>query len=140
MMAREVGNSLLMIRPVFEVPDLMQVITLRALVMFWVMEEKPIRDRVDAGVSVKLPEECLILLFDEMITVPNLKMEVIMTLEDYIRFPCKETELFMNTFIGLYRRMDPDTARMMMEDMYRRSKRSNGQMGIVMTLNNIQRK
>lgn len=95
---------------------------------------------MDAGVSVKLPEECLILLFDEMITVPNLKMEVIMTLEDYIRFPCKETELFMNTFIGLYRRMDPDTARMMMEDMYRRSKRSNGQMGIVMTLNNIQRK
>ena len=140
MMSREVGNSLQMIHHVFEVPDLMQVITLRALVMFWVMEEKPIRDRVDAGVSVKPPEECLILLFDEMITVPNLKMEVIMTLEDYIRFPCKETELFMNTFIGLYRRMDPDTARMMMEDMYRRSKRSNGQMGIVMTLNNIQRK
>ena len=88
---------------------------------------------------MKLPEECLILFFDEMNVYPKLKVEVIVTLEDFIRFPCKETELFMNTFIGLYRRMDPDTQRLMMDGMYRRNKLYNGQLGIVMTLNNIQR-
>lgn len=139
MASKDVGNSLQMIHHVLEVPDVMQLFTLRALVMFWVMEEKRIHDRADSNVTVKLPEECLLMLFDE-IASPNLKMEMIITLEDYIRFPCKETELFMNTFIGLYRRMDPETARMMMEDMYFRNRRSNGQMGIVMTLKNIQRK
>lgn len=139
MMSKDVGNNLQMIHRVIEMSDASPLITVRALVMFWVMEEKRIHDSVEGTVSVKLPEECLILFFDEMNVYPKLKVEVIVTLEDFIRFPCKETELFMNTFIGLYRRMDPDTQRLMMDGMYRRNKLYNGQLGIVMTLNNIQR-
>ena len=79
----------------------------------------------------------------ELLKVVNYNREyeaaIFNILADFIRFPCKETKLFMKTYCGLYCIMDNESKKLMMEVMRRRLDGPNGQYGARLTLQNMQK-
>ena len=86
-----------------------------------------------------LPEEAIRELLKALNFNRDYKHAVFTILAEFIRFPCKETNLFMKTYCGLYRFMDPESKKYMQEEMIRKLDEPNGQYGPHLTLQNLQR-
>lgn len=115
------------------------VVILRPLLQFWVLEEEEVHAKVENNVQTLASENAIL----ELLKVVNYNREyeaaIFNILADYIRFPCKETKLFMETYCGLYCIMDNESKNLMMEVMRRRLDGPNGKYGPNLTLQNMQK-
>lgn len=133
MLRKNLENSLIAIRQLLEnVP-----ILLRSLLQYWILEEETLHNKPAEGHM--LPEEAIRELLKALNFNRDYKLAVFRILAEFIRFPCKETKLFMKTYCGLYRFMDPESKKYMQEEMIRKLDEPNGQYGPHLTLQNLQR-
>ena len=133
MLRKNLDTSLMTIRQLLDNAP----IILRSLLQYWVLEEDTIRAK--SGDIVMVPEEAIWELLKVVNFNRDYKVAIFRILAEFIRFPCKETKLFMKTYCGLYRSMDPDSKQFMREEMRHKLEGPNGQYGAHLTLQNLQR-
>ena len=136
LLGKNLETSLLMI---LRVHESRAVVILRPLLQYWVLEEEEVHAKVGNNGQTLASEDAIL----ELLKVVNYNREyeaaIFNILADFIRFPCKETKLFMKTYCGLYCIMDNESKKLMMEVMRRRLDGPNGQYGARLTLQNMQK-
>ena len=82
---------------------------LRSVVMFWIMEAERVQAAASKeGTPVRSAAECIAqLLHAVQHDMPRFKF-VFTCLLDYVRFPCKETKLYLQTLMSLMTLMNPE--------------------------------
>lgn len=97
---------------------------IRALTMFFVLEEENIRKKAADGTNVLSAGKCIYFFYTSILDkYRTLFLELIV---NYLRFPCKETKLFMNVFLELYDLADEDTQNLMRIMLQKRHKSTIG--------------
>ena len=89
---------------------------LRSIIHYWILEEENIKSKATNPSTTLSASDCILLLSEKFSTKVNFYQISIMFIIEYIRFPCKETQLFSNAFLGIYNRVDKER-RMLMKSM-----------------------
>ena len=109
---------------------------LRSLIHFWVREEGRLRNECNET-RILHPEQILLkmlsLHYDE-----KLVLSTIHYLAEFIRFPCYETQLFLETFCEMYRNMNEEFKNHMVDELYNQKDKPFGNFGPTRTLQALQ--
>lgn len=111
---------------------------LRAIIIYWIMEEEVVVKRA-ADPSACLPaSNCIVMLIQKLNQNSSYFFSILGTMINYIRFPCKETRLFMKAFLGLYQLVDNDTRGVISKVLMKRMSVAKPPMGLMLICKRIQ--
>lgn len=96
------------------------VAILRFVVMFWIMEEERVQKAAGKGAPAQSAAECIAQLLHSAQHEMQLMGFVMACLLDYVRFPCKETKLYLRTLMALVGQMSPEMKRWVMQQLIKK--------------------
>ena len=94
---------------------------LRAIVMFWVMEEERIKKSTPENTRIFKPIECINYILHGVNQNAEYKEVIVDTVLEYVRFPCKETALFIQVTLDMYYYMDMNTRQMIVHKLHKKA-------------------
>ena len=93
---------------------------LRFVVMFWIMEEERVQKAAGKNAPAQSAAECIAQLLHSVQHDMQLMGFVMACLLDYVRFPCKETKLYLRTLMALVGQMSPEMKQWVMQQLIKK--------------------
>lgn len=116
MLQQSLEQALYFVFNTFTIHDNRAKTLLRAIIHYWILEEENIISKATDASTTLSASDCILLLSKKLSTKVNSYQISVMFIIDYIRFPCKETQLFRKAFLGMYSHVDKEI-RMLMNRM-----------------------